>query len=129
MCYVDIVLGDVLCHPQSLHLFHFVSSYSLSAAFLRFVLSSHTHFSYSSWFSLLCFFFFFYLIVFLFLISSVCICRCSQLFSSQLALHISITLSVPADLLTDERGGTGKEERKAGVQQLWIIDVGQDGDM
>lgn len=53
------------------------------------------------------------------------------MFSSQLASHLSITLSVPADkhLPTDERRETGKEERKALVQQLWIIDMGHEGDI
>lgn len=50
-----------------------------------------------------------------FLISCVCVCRCSQLFSSQCASHLSITLSVPADnhLPTDEEE-TDRDKGKQG---------------
>lgn len=66
------------------------------------------------------------------LISRVCICRCGQLFSSQHATHLSITLSVTADKhlpADEEKRETVREGRKAGVQQLWIIYVGQGGDI
>lgn len=56
-----------------------------------------------------------------------CIGRWSPSFGSQLTFHLSITSSAAVKPLPGDERREGMEKRR--VQQLWIIDVGQEGDI
>ena len=97
----EIVLGGVPCQssPESLHFFSLLwAAVPSLQLFSQNVISSLICFPFSSRLSLFFFPFVFHNLF------CICICRCSRLFSSRRASHLSITLSVPADkhLPTDE---------------------------